>query len=199
MRYACDTTTNPIGDPLALVALEDEDLGPVPRGRTTILDRLCDLGYDVRQVRVTLFYRRPLLHTGLLPAFTHVEHEYHLPFAEGYLRFELPEPRTALVKLFHVVPEHQGRMIAARRFRQLSDDLERCGVQRQFGRPCPACHLPSLKRLTPERLMKFYLRAAPFRKATNGFIVREEQSRSLDRPDLVLSDRITCRLIGEAL
>src|ERR1700678_1376295 len=118
MRYACAPDATPIGDPLALDWVEDEFLGSVPRGRATIIDRLRDLGYDVCRVAVRFHYRRPLLSTGFFPNFPHVEEDYHLPFDEGYMRFDLPEPTVAYIKLFHVFPEHQGRIIAARRFRQ---------------------------------------------------------------------------------
>ncbi len=182
MRYACDSATTPKDEPLALAWLEDEFLGPVPRGRSTIIDRLCDLGYDMRQVRVSFFYRRPLLSSALLPSFRHVEEDYELTFKEGYLRFQLPEPAVAFIKIFHVAPEHQGGIIAARRFREISNALEQSGVERQYGRPCPVCHLPSLKRLTPQRLTAFYTRAAPFRKTANGFIVRESHLAPGTRP-----------------
>jgi hypothetical protein len=74
-------------------------------------------------------------------------------------------------------------------------------VERQYGRPCPACHLSSLKKLTPQRLTAFYMRAAPFRKSADGFIVRESclapATDQAMNSRLVLSDVQPCSLVRE--
>ncbi|MEP6668040.1 MAG: hypothetical protein ABJF10_02745 [Chthoniobacter sp.] len=158
-----------------LTGVDEEHSEPIGYGHGKIIDNLLDLGHRLRLVTMICLYRRPVGGVGILPTLEMPETSYELPFTEGFFRFQLAEPTIAKLTVFHIHPSFQGQGIGKRKFRQLSDDLEACGVETQFGKPCPIVHLDAIHAMTPKQLIQFYIRAAPlFRDAGDGWIVRDQ-------------------------
>jgi hypothetical protein len=154
--------------------MEDKFSSPLDYGHSELVDGLLNLGHRVRFVEQTLHWKKPPLSLNPLPAPKITENHSEIFFDEGFLRFQLPEKSTAWLTLFWIHPPFRRKGIGSRKFCELSDALEACGIETQYGRPAPT-RLERRIELDAPALMKMYLKTGHFQQVGEGeWIIRRK-------------------------
>lgn len=155
--------------------VEERFSAPLGYGHTELVNGLLNLGHRLRLVEQTLHWKKPPLSLNPLPAPKITDTHYEIFFEEGFLRFQVPERSTAWLTLFLIKPQFRRRGIGFKKFCELSDALEMCGIETQYGRPAPT-RLERRIELDTAALMRMYLRNPHFQRVGDReWIVRRKE------------------------
>lgn len=145
---------------------------PLQKSGNPVISRLLESGYEVHETVSTFYMGFPTREFTLDRHFVcqeRNEFQIRLGTDDGFIQIRFESPERVYLTLFYIAYEKQGKGLARRHFKAITDALFRAGAVFLLGFVSPSIY-PARKAMDRTRLLRFYVEEAGFFASGEGWI-----------------------------